>query len=142
MSELRIGLASIPVEENALSCNFKTVDGVLEENANDDIDPFVFGEAVLTGLDTENGGFGGAANTSEVLWKANRLAKAKPDDETAEVFGCLAYDCSGDRLIETSKKVGESTFHTIDVELQKAHRKWGGFQDRKRYLNSVCHPSK
>ena len=38
MSELRIVLSSIPVEANALSCNLKTVEGVLEQSANDDID--------------------------------------------------------------------------------------------------------
>ena len=50
---MRIGLVSIPVEENALSHNFGTVRGVLEKCANDEIDLFVFGEAALTGLDVE-----------------------------------------------------------------------------------------
>lgn len=51
MSELRIGLVSIPVEENAFSDNLNAASAVLEERANDGIDLFVFGEAALTGLD-------------------------------------------------------------------------------------------
>ncbi|MDE2887210.1 MAG: carbon-nitrogen hydrolase family protein [Gemmatimonadota bacterium] len=265
MSALRIGLASIPVEANALSRNFETVERVLEEKADENIDLFVFGEAVLTGLDGGNDQPHGVTNTSEVLWKVNRLTKdystavcaglveseagsfylthclsshgalcgiqrkvfagnpsrphgfssgkeilpiplrghqvvilacadwmlpetvqaagqhepdlilaptdqyswtrhnrsilrkagqsasfwlqapliaafnstVGPSDEDTFVFACLAYDSSGDELIKASKKVGESTVHTIDVEFRKAHRKWGGFRDRKRYLDSV-----
>ena len=265
MSELRIGLASVPVEADALSRNLETVQRVLVENANDDIDLFVFGEAVLTGLDDGNAQPDGVANTPEVLRTVNRLTKAfstavcvgfierqdhrryfthcissegvlcgiqrkvfagnptglrefssgkeilsipfrghqvvilacadwmlletvlaagqhEPDlvlaptdqyswtphnrsvlhkagqsasfwlqaplvaafnsvpgnpDQDTEVFACLAYDSSGDEMVKASKKVGESTVHTIDVELRKANWKWGGFRDRKRYLDSV-----
>ncbi|MCE2440162.1 MAG: carbon-nitrogen hydrolase family protein [Candidatus Latescibacteria bacterium] len=63
-------------------------------------------------------------------------------DEDTEVFACLAFDCTGDEKINASKKVGESTVHTVDVELQKAHRKWGGFQERKRYLDYVWNSPK
>lgn len=264
MSALRIGLASIPVEANAHSRNLEAVERVVERKANENIDLFVFGEAVLTGLDGGNAQPDGVANTSEVLRMVNRLTKDfsttvcmgfierqaqrlylthylssegalcgvqrkvfagnpsrpggfssgkkilpfplrshqvvilacadwmlpetvlaagqhEPDlilaptdqyswtpynrsvlhkagqsasfwlhaplvaafnstaghsDEHTEVFACLAYDSSGDELIKASKKVGESTVHTIDVELRKAHRKWGGFQDRRRYIDS------
>lgn len=264
MSVLRIGLASVPVAANALSRNLESVQHVLEEKANDHIDLFVFGEAVLTGLDGGNAQPDGVANTSEVLRMVNRLTKDfttavcvgfierqahrfylthylssegtlcgvqrkvfagnptrlrefssgkgilsipfrghqvvilacadwmlpetvlaagqhEPDlvlaptdqyswtpyngsvlhkagqsasfwlqaplvaafnsvsetpDQDTEVFACLAYDCAGDELIKALKQVGESTVHTIDVELRKAHRKWGGFQERKRYLES------
>ena len=265
MSALRIGLASVPVEANALPRNLETVERVLEENADENIDLFVFGEAVLTGLDGGNAQPDGVANISEVLRMVNRLTKdssttvcigfierqahefylthylssegaicgvqrkvfagnparthifssgkeirpipfrghqvvilacadwmlpetvlsagqhepdlvltptdqyswtpynrsvlhkagqsasfwlhaplaaafystAESSDEDSEVFACLAYDSSGAELVEASKRVGESTVYTIDVELQKAHRKWGGFRDRKRYLDSV-----
>ncbi len=264
MSALRVGLASVPVEANALSRNLETVERVLEEKADENIDLFVFGEAVLTGLDDGNSQPDGDANTPEVLRMVNRLTKnfstavcvgfierqgkrlylthflsyegelcgvqrkvfagnptrphifssgkeihpipfrchkvvilacadwmlpetalaagqhepdlilaptdqyfwtphnrsvlrkagqsasfwlqapliaafnstAGPSDEDTFVFACLTYDSSGDELIKASKKVGESTFHAIDVELQKAHRKWGGFQERKRYIDS------
>ncbi|MCY3766587.1 MAG: carbon-nitrogen hydrolase family protein [Gemmatimonadetes bacterium] len=264
MSAFRIGLASIPVAANALSRNFETAERVLDENANDDIDLFVFGETVLTGLDAQNARSGGIADTSELLRKVNRLTRdfstavcagfveseagglylthclssdgvlcgiqrkvfagnptrpyvfssgkeirsvpfrgcrvvvlacadwmlpetvlaagqnepelvlaptdqytwtpynrsvlhkagqsasfwlqaplvaafhstAGASDDGAEVFACLAYDSSGDEMVKASKKVTESTFHTIDVELRKAHRKWGGFRVRKRYIDS------
>lgn len=265
MSTLRIGLVSVPVEANALSRNLESVERVLEEEADENIDLFVFGEAVLTGLDDGNAQPDGVVNTPEVLRMVNRLTKDfstavcvgfiewqdhrrylthclssegvlcgvqrkvfagnpsrphgfssgkkilpiplrgqqvvilacadwmlpetvlaagqhEPDlvlaptdqyswtphnrsvlrkagqsasfwlhaplvaafnstaghsHEESEVFACLAYDSSGDELIEASKEIRESTVHTIDVELQKAHRKWGGFQERKRYIDSV-----
>ena len=265
MSAFRIGLASVPVEANELSRNLETVERVLADYANDDIDLFVFGEAVLTGLEAQNARAGGIADASEVSRRVNRMTKdsstavcagfveleagrfylthclssegalcgvqrkvfagnptrthifssgkeirripfrghqvvilacadwmlpetvlaagqhepdlllaptdqyswtphnrsvlqkagqsasfwlhaplaaafystAGPSDEDTEVFACLAYDRNGDELIEASKRVGESTIHTIDVELQNTHRKWGGFRDRKRYLDSV-----
>ena len=264
MSVLRVGLASVPVEANALSRNLETVERVLSENANGNLDLFVFGEAVLTGLESVNAQPDCVANTSEVLRLVNRLTKDystalcagfveleagrfylthclssdgslcgiqrkvfaanptspqvftsgkeicpipfrdhqvvilacadwilpetvlaagqhEPDlilaptdqyfwtphnrsvlrkagqsasfwlqaplvaafnsvpgnpDQDTEVFACLAYDSSGDETVKASKKVGESTVRTIDVELLKAHRKWGGFQDRKRYIES------
>lgn len=265
MSVLRIGLASVPVEANALSRNLETVQHVLDENANDHIDLFVFGEAVLTGLDGGNAQPNGAAKTSEVLRKVNQLtgdfstavcagfveleagrfylthclssegvlggvqrkvfagnparthifssgkeirpipfrghqvvilacadwmlpetvlaagqyvpdlvlaptdqyswtphnrsvlhkagqsasfwlraplvaafnSTAGPSDEDTEVFVCIAYDSSGDEIVKASKRVGESTVHTIDVKLQKANWKWGGSRDRRRYIDSV-----
>lgn len=265
MPTLRIGLVSVPVEANTLSRNLDTVRRVLDENANGDIDLFVFGEAVLTGLDSGNARPDGVANTSEVMRTVDRLTKdfstavcvgfierqagrlylthflssegalcgvqrkvfagnsSRPDgfssgkeirtipfrgrqvvilacadwmlpetvlaagqhepdlvlaptdqyswtphnqsvlhkagqsasfwlqaplvaafnsvsgtpDQDTGVFACLAYDSSGDELIEAWKKVGESTVHAIDVERQKAHWKWGGFQERKRYIDSV-----
>ncbi len=264
MPALKIGLASVPVAANALSRNFEAVGRVLNENTNDDIDLFVFGEAVLTGLDGGNAQLRGVADTSQALRMVNQLTKDcstavcvgfveseagkfylthclssegvlcgiqrkvfagnpirppifssgkeirsipfrgqkvvilacadwmlpetvlaagqhEPDlilaptdqyfwtphnwsvlhkagqsasfwlhaplvaafhsapgasDEGTEVFACLAYDSSGEESITASKKVGESTVHTIDVELRKAHRKWGGFQERKRYIES------
>lgn len=265
MSVLRIGLASVPVAANELSRNLETVERVLADYTNDDIDLFVFGEAVLTGMDGGNAQPDGVANTSEVLRMVNRLTKdfttavcvgfierqahrfylthylssegtlcgvqrkvfagnparthifssgkeirpipfrghqvvilacadwmlpetvlaagqhepdlllaptdqyswtpynrcvlhkagqsasfwlhaplvaafnsaAESSDEDSEVFACLAYDCAGDELIKASKKVGEITIHTIDVELRKANWKWSGFRDRRRYLDSV-----
>lgn len=270
MSVLRIGIASVPVAANALSRNLETVERVLDENANDHIDLFVFGEAVLTGLDGGNDQPHGVTNTPEVLRTVNRLTKAfstavcvgfierqdhrryfthcissegvlcgiqrkvfagnptglrefssgkeihpipfrchkvvilacadwmlpetvlaagqhEPDlilaptdqyswtrhnrsilhkagqsasfwlqaplaaafnsvsgtpDQDTEVFACFAFDCAGDGLIKASKRVGESTVHTIDVELRKAHRKWGGFEERKRYIGSSRVPRK
>lgn len=264
MSVLRVGLASIPVVANALSRNLETVGRVLDENADDDIDLFVFGEAVLTGLDGGNAQPDGVANTSEVLRMVDRLTKdtstavcvgfierqdhrrylthylssegalcgvqrkvfagnptrphvfssgkeirpipfrgrqvvilacadwmlpetvlaagqyepdlilaptdqyswtphnrsvldkaaqsasfwlqaplvaafnstVEPSDEHTEVFACLAYDSNAEESIKASKKVGERTVHMIDVELRKAHWKWGGFRERKRYLDS------
>ena len=62
---------------------------------------------------------------------------ADPEDEEAEVYACLAYDYRGDELISKAKKAKESTFYAIDVELKKANRKWGGFRDRRKYLESV-----
>lgn len=263
MSVLRVSLASIPVEANALSRNLETVERVIDENANDNVDLFVFGEAVLTGLDGGNAQPDGVADTSEVLRMVNRLTKdfstavcvgfverqahrfylthylssegalcgvqrkvfagnpsrphgfssgkkilsiplrghklvilacadwmlpetvlaagqhepdlvlaptdqyswtshnrsvlhkagqsasfwlhaplvaafnstAGPSDEESEVFACLAYDYAGDELIKACRKVRERTVHTIDMELRKARRKWGGFQERKRYLD-------
>ena len=265
MSVLRVGLASVPVEANELSRNLETVERVLADYANDDIDLFVFGEAVLTGLEAQNARAGGIADASEVSRRVNRLTKdfstavcagfveleagrfyltqrlssegalcgvqrkvfagnptrthifssgkeirpipfrghqvvilacadwmlpetvlsagqhepdlvlaptdqyswtphnrsvlrkagqsasfwlhaplvaafnstAESSDEDAKVFACLGYDYSGDEMVKASKRDGESTVHTIDVELRKAHRKWGGFRDRKRYLDSV-----
>ena len=265
MSVLRVSLASVPVETNALSRNLETVERVLDENVNDDIVLFVFGEAVLTGLDGGNAQPDGVVNTPEVLRMVNRLTKdfstavcvgfierqdhrrylthclssegvlcgvqrkvfagnptrlrefssgkeilsipfrghqvvilacadwmlpetvmaaaqyetdlilaptdqyswtphnrsilhkagqsasfwlhaplvaafnstAGPSDEDTDVFACLAYDSAGDELIKASKRVRESTVHTIDVKLQKAHRKWSGFRDRERFLHSV-----
>ncbi len=270
MSALRIGLASVPVEANESSRNLETVEHVLEENANDDIDLFVFGEAVLTGLEAQNARAGGIADASEVSRRVNRLTKDfstavcagfveleagrfylthclssegalygvqrkvfagnparthifssgkeirpipfrghqvvilacadwmlpetvlsagqhEPDlmlaptdqyswtphnrsvlhkagqsasfwlqaplvaafnsaagssDEETEVFACLAYDSSGDEMVKASKNVGESSVHTIDVELRKAHRKWGEFEERKRYIESSRVPRK
>lgn len=264
MSVLRIGLVSIPVEANGLSRNLETVQRVLDENANDDIDLFVFGEAVLTGLDGGNAQPGGVEDSSCLLRKVNQLTKdystalctgfvesesgglylthclsfegtlsgiqrkvfagnptrphifssgkeihpipfrchkvvilacadwmlpetvlaagqhepdlilaptdkyswtpcnrsvlhkaaqsasfwlqaplvaafdstTGPIDEDAEVFACLAYDSSGEESIKASKKVGQSTVHAIDVKLRQANRKWGGFQERKRYIES------
>ena len=265
MSVLRIGLASVPVEANELSRNLETVERVLADYANDDIDLFVFGEAVLTGMDGGNAQPDGAAKIPEVLPKVNQLTEdfstavcagfveleagrfylthclssegalcgvqrkvfagnparthifssgkeirripfrghqvvilacadwmlpetvlaagrhetdlllaptdqyswtphnrsvlhkagqsasfwlhaplvaafnsaAESSDEDAEVFACLAYDSSGDEMVKASKKVGESTVHTIDVELRKANWKWGGSWDRRRYIDSV-----
>lgn len=264
MSVLRIGIASVPVAANALSRNLETVERVLEEKADENIDLFVFGEAVLTGLNTNNAESGGVEDSSRLLRKVNQLSKdystvvctgfveseagrlylthclssegvlcgvqrkvvagnparthifssgkeirpipfrghqvvilacadwmlpetvllagqhepdlvlaptdqyswtphnrsvlhkagqsasfwlqaplvsafyssAGPSDEDTEVFACLAYDSSGDEMVKASKKAGESTVHTIDVELRKAHRKWGGFEERKRYIDS------
>ena len=62
---------------------------------------------------------------------------ANPEDEEEEVYACLAYDYRGDELIKKSKKIKENAFYTIDLELQKESRKWGGFQERKKYLESV-----
>ena len=265
MSQLRIGLASVPVEADALSRNLETVERVLEEKVDENIDLFVFGEAVLTGFDDGNAQPSGAAKMSELLRKVNQLTDAfstavcaglveseagrsylthclsskgalcgvqrkvfagnptrphiyssgkeihpipfrchkvvilacadwmlpetvlaagqyEPDlilaptdqyswtphnrsvlckagqsasfwlqapliaafnsvsgtpDQDTEVFACLAYDSSGDELIKASKKVGEITIHTIDVDIQKVQRKWGGFRDRKTYIDSV-----
>ena len=265
MSTLRVGLASVPVAANALSRNLESVQHVLEEKANDHIDLFVFGEAVLTGLDGGNAQPEGAAKTPEALRKVNQLtgdfstavcagfieleagsfylthclssegalcgvqrkvfagnparthifssgkeirripfrghqvvilacadwmlpetvlaagqhepelvlaptdqytwtphnrsvlhkagqsasfwlhaplvaayySTAGPSDEDTNVFACLAYDSCGGKLIEASKKFGESTLHIIDVELRKAKWNWGGFRNRKRYLDSV-----
>ena len=262
---MRIGLVSIPVEENALSHNFGAVSAVLEERAHDELDLFVFGEAVLTGLNVEDSTPGCVADTSEVFHEVNRLTEYfsttvcvgfiereadrvylthclssegrlcglqrkvfagnptrphffasgkeirpipfrkfravilacadwmlpetvlaagqhEPDlilaptdqyfwtrhnrsvlhkacqsasfwlqaplvaafgstpargSESDEVFACLAYDNRGDELIKASKQAGEITVHTIDVNLRKAQRKWGGFRDRKKYLDSV-----
>ena len=262
MSELRIGLVSIPVEENALSHNLGTVEGVLEERVNDEIDLFVFGEAALTGLDIDNARIRGAPDTSEAIRAVNRLTEEfstsmctgfverevdryylthclssggrlcgvqrkvfagnptrphifasgkeirpipfrgfqavilacadwmlpetvtaagqfepdlilaptdqyswtphnrsvlrkaaqsasfwlqaplvaafgstpAPGTESDEVFACLAFDNQGDELIKTSNRVGERTVHTIDIDLRKAQRSWGGFRERKRYL--------
>ena len=270
MSALRIGLASVPVEANALPRNLETVERVLEKNADENIDLFVFGEAVLTGLDGGNAQPNGAVKTSDVLRKVNQLtgdfstavcagfveseagrfylthclssegalcgvqrkvfagnparthifsprkvirpipfrgrqvvilacadwmlpetvlaagqhepdlilaptdqyswtpynrsvlhkagqsasfwiqaplaaafnSTAGPSDEDTEVFVCIAYDSSGDEMVKASKKVGESTVHTIDVELRKAHRKWGEFEERKRYIKSSRVPRK
>ena len=265
MSELRIGLVSIPVEENGFSDNLNAASAVLEERANDGIDLFVFGEAALTGLDIDNARIRGVPDTSEALRAVNRLTEdfstsictgfvereadryylthclssdgrlcgiqrkvfagnptrphsfasgkeirpipfrgfyivilacadwmlpetvmtagrhepglilaptdqyswtphnrsvlhkagqsasfwlqapliaafgsyAAPGAETGEVFSCLAFDNQGDELIKTSRQFGEITVHTIDVEIRKAQRKWGGFRDRKKYLDSV-----
>lgn len=270
MSELRIGLASVPVAANELSRNLESVQHVLEENANDHIDLFVFGEAVLSGLDGGNAQPDGAAKIPEVLRKVNQLtgdfstsvcagfveseagrlylthclssegalcgvqrkvfagnparthifssgkvirptpfrgrqvvilacadwmlpetvlaagqhepdlllaptdqyswtpynrsvlhkagqsasfwlraplvaafnSTAESSNEDAEVFACLGYDSSGAEMVKASKRAGESTVHTIDVELQKAHRKWGGFEERKRYIESSSVPRK
>ena len=92
MSAFRIGLASIPVAANALSRNFETVERVLDENANDDIDLFVFGETVLTGLDAQNARSGGIADTSELLRKVNRLTR---DFSTAVCAGFVESEAGG-----------------------------------------------
>ena len=70
------------------------------------------------------------------------ISVAEPLDTDADVFACLAFDNQGDELIRTSKKAGEITVHTVDVEFQIAHRKWGGFQERKRYLDYVWNSPK
>ena len=265
MSKLRIGLVSIPVEENALSHNLGTVRGVLEERANDEIDLFVFGEAALTGMEVEKTSPGDRVDLSEVLHQVNRLTKdysttvcmgfverdtdrvylahclssngalcglqrkifagnptrprvfasgteirpipfrgfqavvlacadwmlpetvmaagqhepdlilaptdqyswtphnvsvlhkagqsasfwlqspifaafnsaAQPADADADVFACLAFDSNGDKLTKAAKKVGETAVHTIDVNIRQAQRSWGGFRDRKRYIEGT-----
>ena len=265
MSSLRIGLASIRVEENAFDRNLKSVEKTLEEQSAEDIDLFVFGEAALTGLDATDFSSKNLPDTSQVIEKINRLtdyfstaicigftekevdkrflthfissegnlcgtqrklfagnptrpgayssgkeirpipfrdyqlvilacadwmlpepmmqaglhepdlvvaptdqyhwtphtqsvlskvgqavsfwllaplvvafnSEANPDEDGAEVYACLAYDSRGDELIRKAKKINEDAFHAIDVELQKADRKWGGFQDRKHYLDSI-----
>ena len=265
MSELRIGLVSIPVEENAFSDNLNSVRGLLEERANDGIDLFVLGEAALTGVDVENARTVGVPDTSEALRAVNRLTEnfstsictgfvereaeryylthclstegrlcglqrkvfagnptlprvfasgkeirpipfrgfevvilacadwmlpetivaagqhepdlvlaptdqyswtphnrsvlhkagqsasfwlqaplfaafisaAEPADADADVFACLAFDNQGDELIKATKRVGERTVHTIDIDIRKAQWKWGGFQERKRFMDSV-----
>ena len=62
---------------------------------------------------------------------------AEPADAAADVFACLAYDSNGDKLATASKKVAETAVHIIDVNIRKAQRLWGGFQDRKRYIDHV-----
>ncbi len=264
MSELRIGLVSIPVDENALSHNLGTVRCVLEERANDEVDLFVFGEAALTGMDVDNARSRGVPDTSEALRAVNRLTEdfctsictgfvereadryylthclssegklcgiqrkvfsgnptrprifasgkeirpipfcgfqivilacadwmlpetvmaagqhvpdlilaptdqyfwtphnrsvlhkagqsasfwlqvplvaafgstPTPGTESDEVFACLAYDNRGDELIKASKRVGETAVHTIDVNIRKPQWKWGGFKDRRRYIEN------
>lgn len=265
MPELRIGLVSIPVEENAFSDNLNSVRGLLEERANDGIDLFVFGEAVLTGVDVENARTVGVPDTSKALRAVNRLTEnfstsictgfvereaeryylthclssegrlcglqrkvfagnptrprvfasgkeirpipfcgfeavilacadwmlpetivaagqhepdlilaptdqysstphnrsvlhkagqsasfwlqaplvaafgstLAPGTESNDVFACLAYDCNGDELINTSKQAAETAVHTIDVNIRKTQRTWGGFRERKRYFEGT-----
>ena len=74
MSTLKIGLPCIHVEENAFARNLKTVEELLEERAEEDIDLFVFGEATLTGLDTTNFNARDVSDTSHVVQLIGNLS--------------------------------------------------------------------
>ena len=75
MSTLRVGLASIPVEENAFQKNLQNVTQVVENHADESLDLFVFGEATLTGLDVQDFESRSFPETKVILDQINILTK-------------------------------------------------------------------
>lgn len=262
MSTLKIGLPCLRVVEDAFEVNLRNVTQVLEGHAGEDIDIFVFGEANLTGLDTENFNSRSFRDPHEiqqqvnsitirfetsvyvgfierdehrhylthllssegrtcglqrkvfprdptkpsVYWSGRRIhaipfrayrvvilscvdwllpepiamatmqgpdlilapteqrycvphnwpildhygrtasslmhapllvgfnSESVPDNEDDEVYAALAYDCTGKQILQESKKIHETTFHRVEVKLERIGV-CGGFEVRKQYLD-------
>ncbi len=62
-------------------------------------------------------------------------SEAISDNEAAEVYAALAYDCNGNQVFQASKRIKETAFHVVEVSLERLGV-WGGFEVRKRYLES------